>query len=86
MNRQAINLEEWIDVLRSCSMHHRKMASKTAPVIIGESASEEHILHKIWSLSIDEAVDLISILPIKDEDDEDESDDDLPQHRKGPIG
>ena len=83
MNRQAINREQWLDILRSCSIHHRKMARDTAPVIIGEADSEEHILHKIWSLAIDEAVDLISILPTVDEE---SSETDLPQNREGPSG
>ena len=43
--------------------------------------TEEHIMHKVWSLSIQEAVDLISILPTVDGDDSE-----LPQHSKGPLG
>ena len=82
-NRQALNREQWLDLLRSCSMYHRKEAEKTAPTIIGQQPTEEHILHKVWSISIDEAVELIALLPTVD-DDEDE--DGLPQHRKGPIG
>ena len=46
-----------------------------------QQASEEHIMHKVWSLSVQEAVDLISILPTVDGDDGD-----LPQHTKGPLG
>tara|TARA_R100001594_G_scaffold23610_2_gene46279 strand:+ start:971 stop:1231 length:261 start_codon:yes stop_codon:yes gene_type:complete len=84
-NRQAINREQWLDLLRSCSMHHRKQAQETAPTIIGQQPTEEHILHKVWSMSIDEAVELISLLPTID-DDEDDDEDGLPQHRKGPIG
>jgi len=82
-DRQALNREQWLDLLRSCSMYHRKEAEKTAPTIIGQQPTEEHILHKVWSISIDEAVELISLLPTVD-DDEDE--DGLPQHRQGPIG
>ena len=82
-NRQAINREQWIELLRSCSIYHKKEAEKSAPTIIGQQSSEEHIMHKVWSLSIQEAVDLISILPTVDEED---NSDDLPQHRKGPIG
>jgi hypothetical protein len=82
-DRQALNREQWLDLLRSCSMYHRKEAEKTAPTIIGQQPTEEHILHKVWSMSIDESVELISLLPTVD-DDEDE--DGLPQHRQGPIG
>ena len=82
-NRQALNREQWLDLLRSCSMHHRKQAEETAPTKIGQQPTEEHIMHKVWSMSIDEAVELIAILPTTDEE---ESDGDLPQHRKGPIG
>ena len=80
-NRQAINREQWLDLMRGCAIYHKKKAEETAPVIIGEQPSEEHIMHKVWSLSVQEAVDLISILPTVDGDD-----DDLPQHTKGPLG
>ena len=82
-DRQALNREQWLDLLRSCSMYHRKEAEKTSPTIIGQQPTEEYILHKVWSMSIDEAVELISLLPTVD-DDEDENG--LPQHRQGPIG
>ena len=80
-NRQAINREQWLDLLRSCAVYHKKKAEETAPVIMGAQATEQHILHKVWSLSVEEAVDLISILPTVDGDDKD-----LPQHKKGPLG
>ena len=80
-SRQAINREQWLDLMRWCAIYHKKKAEETAPVILGEQASEEHIMHKVWSLSVQEAVDLISILPTVDGDD-----DDLPQHTKGPLG
>ena len=80
-NRQAINREQWLDLLRGCAIHHKKEAERLTPVIIGEQPSEEYIMHKVWSLSIQEAVDLISILPTVDGDD-----DDLPQNSKGPLG
>ncbi len=80
-SRQAINREQWLDLMRGCAIYHKKKAEETAPVILGEQASEEHIMHKVWSLSVQEAVDLISILPTVDGDD-----DDLPQHTKGPLG
>ena len=80
-SRQAINREQWLDLMRSCSVYHKKKAEETAPVILGEQASEEHIMHKVWSLSVQEAVDLISILPTVDGDAND-----LPQHTKGPLG
>ena len=63
-----------------CNLPQEK-AEETVPVIIGEQPSEEHIMHKVWSLSVQEAVDLISILPTVDGDDND-----LPQHTKGPLG
>ena len=80
-SRQAINREQWLDLMRGCAIYHKKKAEETAPVILGEQASEEHIMHKVWSLSVQEAVDLISILPTVDGDDND-----LPQHTKGPLG
>ena len=81
-NRQAINREQWLDLLRGCAIHHKQEADKTAPTFIGQQMTEEHIMHKVWSLSIQEAVDLISILPTTDENDDGE----LPQHTKGPLG
>ena len=80
-NRQAINREQWLDLLRGCAIHHKKKAEETAPVIMGAQPTEQHIMHKVWSLSIQEAVDLISILPTVDGDDNN-----LPQHTKGPLG
>ena len=50
-SRQAINREQWLDLMRGCAIYHKKKAEETAPVILGEQASEEHIMHKVWSLS-----------------------------------
>lgn len=83
-SRQELNLEQWLDLLRSCSIYHRKKARDTTPTIIGQEPSEEHVLHKVWVVSINEAVDLISMLPRVEPEEVDDSK--LPQHKKGPLG
>ena len=83
-SRQELNLEQWLDLLRSCSIYHRKKARDTTPTIIGQEPSEEHVLHKVWVVSINDAIDLISMLPRVEPEEVDDSK--LPQHKKGPLG
>ena len=42
------------------------------------------MLHKVWVVSINEAIDLISMLPRVEPEEVDDSK--LPQHKKGPLG
>jgi len=85
INERAERREQWLLVLDGCVKHHYNLAMKTAPVIIGEEPSEEHITHKVWAMAINDAIGLIELLPVI-EGDEDGLDDTLPQHRTGPAG
>ena len=78
---QTKRRQEWLDMLEACVYHHTKEANKTAPVILMQSPSEDHIMHKAFAMAVKEALDLITILPTIDDDD-----DGMPQHRVGPAG
>ena len=75
---------QWVMILRECAMYHNEMVEKLKSPIIGADESEESLMHKVWSLSIMDAVGLIEVLPIIDEDND--NDEALPQHRQGPAG
>lgn len=79
---QESRRREWMDMLEACVYHHTKEANRTAPVIIMQSPSEDHLMHKAFAMAVKEALDLVALLPHLDDDDEG----DLPQHRVGPIG
>ena len=79
---QTKRRQEWLDMLEACVYHHTKEANKTAPVILMQSPSEDHIMHKAFAMAVREALDLIIILPTIEDDD----DDSMPQHRVGPAG
>jgi hypothetical protein len=75
---------EWIAILKECAMYHNEMVEKLKSPIIGAEEREESVMHKVWCLSIMDAVGLIELLPIIDE--EQEKRNGLPQNSPGPAG
>jgi hypothetical protein len=81
MNNQEENRKRWIRDLWACVQWHREKAEETAPVnLVGVSAStqiemesNEHILHKVFWFSVQEAVLLLESLETVEEGEIDES-------------
>ena len=81
MNSQEENRKRWIRDLWACAQWHREKAEETAPVnLVGVSAStqvemesNEHILHKVFWFSVQEAVLLLEGLETIEEGEIDES-------------
>ena len=76
---------QWIAILKECAMYHNEIVEELKSPIIGAEESEESLMHKVWCLSIMDAVGLIEVLPLIDEDNNDEGYNE-PQHREGPAG
>ena len=76
---------QWIAILKECAMYHNKMVEKLKSPIIGAEETEESLMHKVWCLSITDAVGLIELLPVIDKDNDNDNEG-LPQHNQGPAG
>ena len=50
INERAERREQWLLVLDGCVKHHYNLAMETAPVIIGEEPSEEHMMISFLSI------------------------------------
>ena len=75
---------QWIAILKECAMYHNEKVEELKSPIIGAEESEESLMHKVWCLAIMDAIGLIEVLPLIDEENEKKGD--LPQHNKGPAG
>jgi len=76
---------QWIAILNECAMYHNEMVEKLKSPIIGAEETEESLMHKVWYLSITDAVGLIQLLPVIDKDNDNDNEG-LPQHNQGPAG
>ena len=76
---------EWIAILKECAMYHNEMVEKLKSPIIGAEEIEESVMHKVWCLSIMDAVGLIELLPMIEEEQENNRNR-LPQNSPGPAG
>ena len=77
---------EWENILRDCLRYHTQVAIDLKSPIIGAEESQECIMHQVWAHAIRDAVNLIEILPLINEDNERNGENGLPQHRQGPLG
>lgn len=78
---------EWINILKDCLSYHIESAQELKSPIIGAPESELCIMHQVWAHSIRDAVGLIEMLPLIEEDNEnDNGEEALPQHHQGPMG
>ena len=67
---------QWISILKECAQYHNEMVEKLKSPIIGAETTEEGLMHKVWCLAIIDAVKLVEVLPLIEEDEEEK--DDLP--------
>ena len=78
---QEENRKRWVRDLWACVQWHREKAEETAPLdLVGVSAStelemqsDEHILHKIFWFSVQEAALLVESFATTEEEETDES-------------
>lgn len=77
---------QWVAILKECAHYHNEMVESLKSPIIGAKETEESLRHKVWCLSIMDAIGLIEVLPLIDEKIEKNEKDDLPQNRAGPAG
>tara|TARA_R110000751_G_scaffold119302_8_gene219773 strand:- start:4128 stop:4409 length:282 start_codon:yes stop_codon:yes gene_type:complete len=77
---------EWINILKDCLNYHLHSAQELRSPIIGAPESEECIMHQVWAHSIKDAVGLIELLPLIEEDNKTDDKEVLPQHHQGPLG
>ena len=84
MNEREERRLQWIAILKECAMYHNEMVEKLKSPIIGAEESEESLRHKVWCLSIMDAVGLIEVLPVIDKDNDNKEE--LPHHSQGPAG
>ena len=79
MNIPRENRERWLRDLWACAQYHQEKARETAPVdLIGVSAStnqgsDEHILHKVFWWSVQEAAIFLEMLNDAEDKEIDES-------------
>ena len=73
------NRDRWLRDLWACSQYHEEKARETAPIdLIGVSAStnqgsDEHILHKVFWWSVQEAAILVQMINEAEDEEIDES-------------
>lgn len=77
---------EWINILKDCMAFHIETATSLKSPIIGAQDTEQCVMHQVWAHSIRDAVGLIELLPLIDKDNNENSEEDLPQHQQGPLG
>ena len=75
---------QWIAILKECAMYHNEIVENLKSPIIGAEETEDSLMHKGWCLAIMDAIGLIEVLPLIDEENERKGG--LPQDSPGPAG
>ena len=69
---------EWKKLLNAVWMFHQQMVKETAPEILGDAGSDDHLFHKALSVAIMDAINFIQQIEamgyFDDSEDEEESD------------
>lgn len=80
--------KQWCDLLHAGWMHHQQQVKEMQSPIIGAKPSEEQIFHMAVSVAMQDAIALIQQLEAYGYfgGAEEEDEDDLPQHSRGPAG
>ena len=79
--------KQWCELLHSAWMFHQQMVKDNASPIIGAEVSDEQIFHMGVSVAIQDAIALIQQMEAYGYFDKEEDDDEvLPQHSRGPAG
>jgi len=77
-NIKAEQRKQWCDLLHAGWMFHQQMVKETAPEILGDAGSDDHLFHKALSVAIMDAINFIQQIEamgyFDDSDDEEESD------------
>ena len=75
---------QWIAILKECAQYHNVQYQECLSPILGAEETEDSMMHKVWAMAIMDAVGLIEVLPVIQQEEDDE--DGLPQHKQGLIG
>ena len=51
--------EHWVNLLNAAWMYHEQLVKETAPEILGDAGSDDHLFHKALSVAIMDAIELI---------------------------
>lgn len=51
--------EGWVGLLNAAWMYHRELVKETAPELINEPSSDEHIFHAAVSVAIKDCINMI---------------------------
>ena len=77
-NIKAEQRKQWCDLLHAGWMFHQQMVKETAPEILGDAGSDDHLFHKALSVAIMDAINFIQQIEamgyFDDSEDEEESD------------
>ena len=56
---KAMQRQQWRELLSAGYMFHQQMVKETAPEILGDAGSDDHIFHKALSVAIMDAMNFI---------------------------
>ena len=56
---KAMQRQQWRELLHAGYMFHQQMVKETAPEILGDAGSDDHIFHKALSVAIMDAMNFI---------------------------
>ena len=77
-NIKAEQRKQWCDLLHAGWMFHQQIVKETAPEILGDAGSDDHLFHKALSVAIMDAINFIQQIEamgcFDDSEDEEESD------------
>jgi len=79
------NRKQWCDLLHAAWMFHQQQVQEVRSPIIGAKPSDEEMFHMGISVAIQDAIALIQQMEAYGYFEE-EDDDELPQHSRGPAG
>lgn len=79
--------KQWCELLHTAWMYHQQMVKDTASPIIGAEVNDEQVFHMGISVAIQDAIALIQQMEAYGYFDKEEDNDEvLPQHKRGPAG
>jgi len=79
------NRKQWCDLLHAGWMFHQQQVKELHSPVIGAKPSDEELFHMGISVAIQDAIALIQQMEAYGYFEE-EDDDELPQHSRGPAG
>ena len=63
---------QWVAILKECAQYHNVQYQECLSPIIGAEETEDSMMHKVWAMAIIDAVGLIEVLPVIEQNEEEE--------------